>query len=295
MRRLMLQVERVAASEGAHCILGENRHGEKELMRALCTARARARGGPFVTLNCAAVARRIDRVASSSAMKKAPSPAPRAPTANSSRPHHGTAPSSDEMRPNAPRSCRPSWLRVLEEGEIERVGGEKPVAVNARVIVATHRNLEELVDKGSFRRDLYHRIFVFPIMIPPLRDRFEDVPPLADHFARMIADQNGWKPKEFSPEALEKLGRYSWPGNVRELRNVVERLLLLAGDRVDAESVASALPNSGETASAGHLGTGTLNERVEAFERDVLLSVCDSTVTKWRKRRARWPGTKPPL
>jgi two-component system, NtrC family, nitrogen regulation response regulator NtrX len=164
-------------------------------------------------------------------------------------------------------------LRVLEEGEIERVGGDKPIPVDARVVVATHRNLEELVRQGTFRADLFHRVYVFPIVLPPLRERTEEVPTLAEHFSAQVAAQNGWRKKFFSAEALEILKRYAWPGNVRELRNVVERVLLLSNsETITAEEVSLALPppRNGEQPPAG--GTGTLTQRMETIERDVLLA-----------------------
>jgi len=171
-------------------------------------------------------------------------------------------------------------LRVLEEGEIERVGGDKPFTVDVRVVVATHRNLEEQVRSGTFREDLYHRVFVFPIVLPALRERREDIRVLAEHFVRQLEEQNNWKLRKLSAEAIAELERYPWPGNVRELRNVVERVLLLAppGDLVEAETVRRALPVvaggvSGGTASARiALEMGTLAERVEAFERETLLA-----------------------
>jgi two-component system nitrogen regulation response regulator NtrX len=164
-------------------------------------------------------------------------------------------------------------LRVLEENEIERVGGDRPVAVNVRVVVATHRNLEELVKRGTFRQDLYHRIYVFPIFLPPLRERLDDIPVLVEHFAHQIAEQNGWKPQAFMADAMEALRRYSWPGNVRELRNIVERLLLLSGDQVDRATVEATLPQQAIiSTAAGMSSNGTLAERVDGFEREVLLA-----------------------
>src|SRR6185437_8156090 len=155
---------------------------------------------------------------------------------------------------------------------IERVGGDRPVPVNVRVIVATHRNLEEQVRRNAFRQDLYHRIFVFPIGLPPLRERIEDIPALAEHFARQVAEQNGWKVKKFSIEAIAELSRYAWPGNVRELRNVVERVLLLAtGSEVDAATTRMALPHAESVSGAAESGaagampgavTGAMAERV---------------------------------
>ncbi len=134
------------------------------------------------------------------------------------------------------------WKRAKWSGS----DADKPTKVDVRVVVATHRNLEQLVESGGFRRDLYHRVVVFPLTLPPLRERCEDMPALVEHFARQVSAQNGWKPVPFSPAAIDALKKYAWPGNIRELRNVVERLLLLAGAEVDAESVGMALPAAQE-------------------------------------------------
>ncbi|MBV8729959.1 MAG: sigma-54-dependent Fis family transcriptional regulator, partial [Acidobacteriia bacterium] len=165
-------------------------------------------------------------------------------------------------------------LRVLEESQVERVGGDRSISVNVRVVVATHRNLEELVQKGSFRQDLYHRIYVYPLLLPPLRARTEDIPLLVEHFASQIAAQNGWRAKEFSSESIKALQNYSWPGNIRELRNIVERLLLLAEGAVDLEAVRLALPAlaAGAPKLAAPQPNGTLSQRVEAFERESILA-----------------------
>jgi len=176
-----------------------------------------------------------------------------------------------------PVAMQAKLLRVLEEGEVERVGGDKPIKVNVRVVVATHRNLEDLVKQNAFRRDLFHRIYVFPLTLPPLRERPEDFPGLVAHFARQVAAQNGWKEKIFTEEALEELRKYGWTGNVRELRNVVERLILLASDEnVAAADVRLILPTSdalsgGPSASSAGNATGTLAERTEAFEKETML------------------------
>jgi two-component system, NtrC family, nitrogen regulation response regulator NtrX len=169
-------------------------------------------------------------------------------------------------------------LRVLEEGEVERVGGDKPIRVNVRVLVATHRNLETLVKQNAFRRDLFHRIYVFPLTLPPLRERPEDFAELVVHFARQVAAQNGWKEKLFAADAIAELRRYAWPGNVRELRNVVERLVLLsAEDSITPGDVRLVLPaedsgaGSAASAAAGAVAGGTLAERTEVFEKEVLL------------------------
>ena len=175
-----------------------------------------------------------------------------------------------------PAAMQAKLLRVLEEGEIERVGGGAPVKVDVRVVVATHRNLENLVREGKFRQDLYHRIFVFPVVLPPLRERREDIPLLVEHFSRQLAEQNGWKPVSFSPDALRAMQLYNWPGNIRELRNAVERILLfVTGDSVDIAAVHMALPQTTPASQVTDpLSTpvGGLAERVEAYEREQVLA-----------------------
>jgi DNA-binding NtrC family response regulator len=172
-----------------------------------------------------------------------------------------------------PVAMQAKLLRVLEEGEVERVGADKPVRVNVRVVVATHRDLEELVKQNTFRRDLFHRVFVFPLQLPPLRERLEDFPALVEHFARQVAAQNGWKEKIFAKDAIDELRRYAWPGNVRELRNVVERLILLASDGdVSRADVRLVLPLSAGDSTSAESAAGTLAERTERFEKEVLLA-----------------------
>jgi DNA-binding NtrC family response regulator len=141
--------------------------------------------------------------------------------------------------------------------------------------VATHRDLAELVEQEKFRRDLYHRIVVFPIMLPPLRRRMEDIPQLVEHFAAQVCAQNGWKPVPFATDAIEALQAYAWPGNVRELRNIVERLLLLAtSDVVDAAIVKLALPRTKSSAepTPSPCHRGLLSEQVAACEREAILA-----------------------
>jgi two-component system nitrogen regulation response regulator NtrX len=174
-----------------------------------------------------------------------------------------------------PLNMQAKLLRVLEEGEVERIGGDKPVAVNVRVVVATHRDLEARVRDDKFRQDLFHRIYVFPLMLPPLRDRRDDIPALVEHFAAQVCAQNNWKPVPFTPEAIVGLQSHPWPGNVRELRNMVERLMLLATDgQVDLATVQMALPKASADGSpaVGALSSGPLSERVQSYEREVILA-----------------------
>ena len=271
MERLLAQVERVAASETRVCILGETGTGKELVARTLHEKSAR-RAGPFVTLNCAAVPAELIESELFGHEKGAFTGAAGRHVGKFEQANGGTL-FLDEIG-DMPLAMQAKLLRVLEEGEIERVGGDHPIAVDVRVIVATHRNLDELVRQNAFRPDLYHRIYVYPLVLPPLRERPEDIPVLAQHFARQVAQQNGWKEKTFALEAIEELKRYSWPGNVRELRNVVERLLLLSsGPEMDAAAVCLALP-AGVAAGGISAGaaSGTLAERVQAFEREVLLA-----------------------
>ena len=269
MEQLMAQVERVAASETRVCILGETGTG-KELVARTLHEKSPRRAGPFVTLNCAAVPAELIESELFGHEKGAFTGAAGRHVGKFEQADGGTL-FLDEIG-DMPLGMQAKLLRVLEEGEIERVGGDRPVKVDVRVIVATHRNLDELVRQNAFRQDLYHRVYVFPLALPPLRERLDDIAALVVHFARQVAQQNGWKEKTFAPGALEELKRYSWPGNVRELRNVVERLLLLSGDAtVDAAAVRLALPQPSAAAPGAPAG-GTLAERVEGFEREVLLA-----------------------
>jgi DNA-binding NtrC family response regulator len=270
MRRVMAQVDRVAASESRVCILGETGTG-KELVARAVHERSRRHDRPFVTLNCAAVPTELIESELFGHEKGSFTGAAARHLGKFEQAHGGTL-FLDEIG-DMPAAMQAKLLRLLQEGELERIGGEKPVAVNTRVLVATHRDLESLVRKGTFREDLYHRIFVFPIVVPPLRERPDDIPLLAEHFAGLVAEQNGWKPRGFTPGALDELKQYGWSGNVRELRNVVERLLLLTDDAVDAATTRQVLSGKPAAVSgvATGLGTGTLAERVSAFEREVML------------------------
>lgn len=271
MRRLLAQVERVAASESRVCILGETGTG-KELIARTIHDKSPRREGPYVTLNCAAVPAELIESELFGHEKGSFTGAGSRHVGKFEQAHEGTL-FLDEIG-DMPLTMQAKLLRVLEQGEVERIGGDKPIKVNVRVIVATHRNLEEQVKQGAFRQDLFHRIFVFPVSLPPLRERPEDIPALAQHFAAQITRQNGWKPVNFAPEAVQSLQEHSWSGNIRELRNVVERLLLFAeGDTITADTVHAALPGS-PVSSAGAVavaGSGPLANRVEQFERQVIL------------------------
>src|SRR5690242_291907 len=268
MWRLMSQVERVAASESRVCICGETGTGKELIARTLHNKSSR-RDEAFVTLNCAAVPAELIESELFGHEKGSFTGAATRHAGKFEQADGGTL-FLDEIG-DMPLNMQAKLLRVLEEGEVERIGGDKPIAVNVRVIVATHRNLEEAVREGTFRQDLFHRIYVFPIHLPPLRERKEDIPALVAHFARDVCAQNNWKPAEFSPPAIEMLQSHAWPGNVRELRNTVERVILLTVDgQVTAETVRLAIPQNASAPTA--LGFGSMADRVQAFEREVLLA-----------------------
>jgi two-component system, NtrC family, nitrogen regulation response regulator NtrX len=274
MQSVMAKVERVAASETRVAILGETGAG-KELIARTLHEKSQRRNGPFITLNCAAVPAELIESELFGHEKGAFTGAATRHTGKFEQAHGGTL-FLDEIG-DMPALMQAKLLRVLEQREVERIGGDRPITVDVRVIVATHRNLDELVRKGEFRQDLYHRVFVFPIVLPPLRERREDIRLLVDFFAQAVAEQNDWRAREIAPEAYAELERYSWPGNVRELRNVVERLLLLADDSVDGATARLALPIDSSAPSmslegAEALSHQPLGERMDAHEREIILA-----------------------
>jgi two-component system, NtrC family, nitrogen regulation response regulator NtrX len=273
MGRLMAQVDRVAQSESRVCILGETGTG-KELIARTIHEKSQRREGAYVTLNCAAVPAELIESELFGHEKGSFTGAASRHIGKFEQAHEGTL-FLDEIG-DMPLAMQAKLLRVLEQGEVERIGGEKPVKVSVRVVVATHRNLEQLAHEGGFRLDLFHRVYVFPLALPPLRERPEDIPALARHFAVQITRQNGWKDVAFSDDAMRALQAHSWPGNIRELRNVVERLLLFAeGGSITDDTVEAALPAS-PGREVGIIGgsvpaTGMLSRRVEQFERQTIL------------------------
>jgi DNA-binding NtrC family response regulator len=268
MKNVMTQVERVAATDTRVCILGETGTGKELVARTLHEKSLRA-SGPFVAVNCAAVPAELIESELFGHEKGSFTGAMGRHVGKFEQAEKGTL-FLDEIG-DMPLAMQAKLLRVLEEGEVERIGASKPIAVNVRVVVATHRNLEALVRDGKFRQDLFHRVFVFPISLPPLRERCEDIPALLAYLAKQICAQNNWKPVKFAPDAVQTLQDYAWPGNVRELRNMVERLMLLSpGDEVEASAVSSVLPAMRERGTGA--GTGGLSDRVEVFERDVIMA-----------------------
>jgi DNA-binding NtrC family response regulator len=270
MKKIMTQIDRVAASETRVCILGETGTG-KELVARTLHQRSQRASGPFITLNCAAVPSELIESELFGHEKGSFTGAGARHVGKFEQAEHGTI-FLDEIG-DMPLAMQAKLLRVLEENEIERVGGEKAIPVDVRVIVATHRDLSVLAREGKFRQDLFHRVYVFPLMLPALRERREDIPKLVEHFVQQVCAQNGWKAIPFTREAMDALQKHSWPGNVRELRNVVERLILLASEnRVDAATVQLAIPQATSGPAFAMIGSGALSHRVQAFERETIVA-----------------------
>src|ERR1700747_2706840 len=191
MRRVMAQVERVAASESRVCIFGETGTGKELVARTLHERSARA-SGPFVTLNCAAVPAELIESELFGHEKGSFTGAAGRHVGKFEQAERGTI-FLDEIG-DMPLPMQAKLLRVLEEGEVERIGADRPIKGDLRVLVRAHRDLEAQVKDGKFRQDLFHRIYVFPLVLPPLRERREDTPTLVEHFAAQGSAQDGWKP-----------------------------------------------------------------------------------------------------
>lgn len=265
--RLRAMIAQVAPTEARVLILGESGAGKELVANAIHRESPRARG-PFVSVNCAAIPRDLVESEMFGHERGAFTGATDRRIGRFEVADGGTL-FLDEVGDLQPEA-QAKLLRVLESGEIQRIGAERSQRVNVRVIAATNRRLESAVKEGAFREDLYFRLNVFPIEVPPLRDRLEDLPALVDHLAARIQPRH---PPHFSPEALAVLAKHGWPGNVRELANIVERLIIIGGDEVTADLVPRVLTASRPAASAagGFHDTGTgLSERLDDFERDLI-------------------------
>jgi transcriptional regulator with GAF, ATPase, and Fis domain len=225
MRQLFELVERVGASEAAVTILGETGTGKELVARGL-HARSPRRDGPFVPVNCSAIAESLIESELFGHEKGAFSGADRMRKGAFEEADRGTI-FLDEIG-ELPLDLQPKLLRVLELGEVKRVGASRPITVNVRIVAATHRDLRAQVRAGRFREDLFYRLCVVPVTVPPLRQRKGDVRALAEAFLQRASPRG--LVLRWSPEALAKLEGYDWPGNVRQLKNVVQRALLFRGE-----------------------------------------------------------------
>jgi DNA-binding NtrC family response regulator len=227
MREVARQIERVGKSDVAVCVFGESGTGKEIVARAIHDAGAR-RGAGFIAINCAAIPETLHESELFGHEKGAFTGAVGLHRGRFEQAHGGTLFLDEVGEMSA--STQASLLRTLQERTIRRVGGITEVPVDVRVIGATHRNLEAEVSAGRFREDLYFRLVVYPIHLPPLRARRDDIPRLVAHFLRKLSSEMGREMPRLSAEAVEALMLYRWPGNVRELQNVVHRAVLSCDD-----------------------------------------------------------------
>jgi two-component system nitrogen regulation response regulator NtrX len=256
------RIEKVAPTDARVLISGENGTGKELVARAIHRLSPRAER-PFIEVNCAAIPSELIESALFGHIKGSFTGAVADRAGKFEQADTGTL-FLDEIGDMSP-DAQAKVLRALEQGVITRVGGAKAIEVDVRVIAATNKDLAKQIDGGSFREDLYYRLNVVPIHMPPLRERREDIPMLVQHFTDIMTKRDGMSPRSFETTAIDKLTALSWPGNVRELRNTVERLLILAtGDSIRADEVD--MLASGRSAGGGLGGELLATENFSAFK-----------------------------
>lgn len=299
MKKLFRWIDRVARSDSTAMVYGESGTGKELVARAIHAASGRS-DGPFVRVNCGAL---TDSLLDSELFgheKGAFTGADRRRRGRFELADGGTI-FLDEIATISP-ATQVRLLRVLQERELERLGGEETIPVDVRIVAATNQSAQELLENEGFREDLFYRLHVVPITLPPLRHRISDVPKLARHFLAKLRDRTSSPAQDISSEALERLQGYDWPGNVRELENVVERALVLAeGQRVEVddlpplgEGTASPAETSGPDLANTQLEPDglDLNEMVEGVEERLLRQALDQAGGV-KAEAARLLGLKP--
>lgn len=284
LRNVQQEIARAAPSRATVLVRGESGVGKELVARAMHFASAR-RKGPFVCLNCAALSESLLESELFGHERGAFTGATGRKIGKFEAADRGTL-MLDEIGEMSP-SIQAKFLRVLEGHSFERVGGNDPIKVDVRVIAATNRDLEKAVREGKFRQDLFFRLHVVEVNVPPLRKRGHDIILLAEHFLKRYNQETGRKLRGFSAEAVEQMLRYRWPGNVRELKNVVERAVVLArGNLVELEDLT--LTNLATTSESGELGLRMQNTyepiSLAEVERRHILATLNST--GWNKSRA---------
>ncbi|MES1173106.1 MAG: sigma-54 dependent transcriptional regulator [Myxococcales bacterium] len=277
MRRLLDAVERIAEKDVTVLIRGETGTG-KELVAALLHARSKRVKGPFVRFNCAAIPAELAESQLFGHVKGAFTGATGAAQGFFSEAHGGTI-VLDEVG-ELPPNVQAALLRALQDGEIQRVGSSRVEKVDVRIIASSNRDLEAEAKAGRFRSDLYYRLAVVELTVPPLRERRSDIPALAEEFARRYGDKFGLAQLRLAPELLARLAVASWPGNVRQLENTIARLAALSlGGLIEAEAFEASSSRTGEP-PALDVGTAelgpSLREQVEAFERNLVARALES-------------------
>jgi two-component system nitrogen regulation response regulator NtrX len=271
IRKVLERVEKVAPTEARVLITGENGTGKELVARAIHRLSSRAEH-EFVDVNCAAIPSELIESALFGHIKGSFTGAVADRAGKFEQADTGTL-FLDEVG-DMSLDAQAKVLRALETGVVTRVGGSKPIDVNVRVIAATNKDLAHEIEDGRFREDLFYRLNVVPIHVPPVRERREDVPMLIQHFADLMAKREGVTPRHFDPDAIERMVNLPWPGNVRELRNTVERLMILAaGDAVRAEDVDMLASGAASEAGVGGelLAAETFSDFKDRAERAYIL------------------------
>jgi two-component system, NtrC family, nitrogen regulation response regulator NtrX len=242
LRGVLESVQRASPTNATVLLLGESGVGKELVARTIHRNSPRA-GQRFVQVNCAAIPEELIESELFGHEKGSFTGATEKQVGKFEQADRGTI-FLDEVG-DMSQKTQAKVLRVLQEQEVERLGSARTIKVDVRVIAATNKNLEEAIENGGFREDLYFRLNVIPIVVPPLRDRREDIPRLVQHFAKRTAEEHNLKPKRFEPTAMEALSRYRWRGNIRELRNTVERLMIMTpADAVRVEDLPSDIRNA---------------------------------------------------
>jgi len=274
MKAIFDKVGKTAPTTGRVLITGENGTG-KELVARAIHDHSKRKDGPFIKLNCAAIPSELIESELFGHEKGAFTGATQQRRGKFELADGGTL-FLDEIGDMNP-SAQAKVLRVLQENELERVGGGETIKVDVRVVAATNKNLAEEISAGRFREDLYYRLAVVPIELPPLRARREDIPVLAEHFLAQVCADNGRRMKKIASGAMTAIMQHDWPGNVRELKNVVERLAILTGDAevITEADVGDALPRVRPVKSDFARGT-PFKDLVAAAERDLIVAALEA-------------------
>jgi len=268
MRAIRSVIESIADTDTTVLIRGESGVGKDLVARAVHAA-STCRHGPFIKVNCAAIPQGLLESELFGHEKGAFTGASGLKQGKFELADGGTL-FLDEIGELSP-STQARLLRVVQEREFERLGGTSTIGVDVRLITATNKDLERAQLEGTFREDLYYRLNVFTIWVPPLRERADDVPVLVEHFVKQFCAENNFRTPSFAPAALEALKRHPWRGNVRELKNAVERLLIMIeDDEIRPEHLADVLRRAGDE-PASPASTGTLRDFKETAERTFLV------------------------
>ena len=255
VKALIDRIEKVGATPARVLITGENGTGKELVARALHRRSSRVKG-PFIEVNCAAIPGELIESELFGHMKGSFTGAISDRPGKFEQADGGTI-FLDEIG-DMSLSAQAKVLRVLQDNVVTRIGGAKPVTVDVRVLAATNKNVEEEIAAGRFREDLFYRLNVVPMAVPPLRERREDIPLLIAHFMNVLTEREGVPPRGIDAEAVKRLAELEWPGNVRELRNTIERLLILAaGPRITTSDIDRLV---GRRAAADGTGLGALTD-----------------------------------